>query len=178
MDSTFLSMSNMDWPAALLALALDRILKRIPGIPADVHFFVFEPSALQVHLLLLAATTGISVVLRATRRSGSTTKGRSPTVASGASPAAGEMARGQVVRTRVRLLTFCGQREGDAAEARVNGGAERVEVSEAAARTCGEPPSSSRGSTSWSSTSISSSLALWLRNSSQNCVDANIASVR
>ena len=41
---------------ALLAAGLDRILKRIPGIPADVHFFVFEPGALQVHLLLLVAT--------------------------------------------------------------------------------------------------------------------------
>ena len=41
---------------ALLAGELDRILKRIPGLPADVHFFVFEPSAVRVHLLLLAAT--------------------------------------------------------------------------------------------------------------------------
>ena len=34
----------------LLAVGLDDILKRIPGIPADVHFFVFQPSALRVHL--------------------------------------------------------------------------------------------------------------------------------
>jgi putative ABC transport system permease protein len=47
---------------ALLAIALDRILKRIPGIPADVHFFVFEPSALQVHLLLLAATAIVAAL--------------------------------------------------------------------------------------------------------------------
>jgi ABC-type lipoprotein release transport system permease subunit len=40
----------------LLAAALDRILKAIPGIPADVHFFVFEPAALRTHVLLLAAT--------------------------------------------------------------------------------------------------------------------------
>jgi putative ABC transport system permease protein len=47
---------------ALLAAGLDRILKRIPGIPADVHFFVFEPSALQVHVLLLAATAVIAAL--------------------------------------------------------------------------------------------------------------------
>jgi len=47
---------------ALLAAGLDRILKRIPGIPADVHFFVFEPSALRVHLLLLVATAVIAAL--------------------------------------------------------------------------------------------------------------------
>jgi putative ABC transport system permease protein len=47
---------------ALLAAGLDRILKRIPGIPAEVHFFVFEPSALQVHLLLLTATAIIAAL--------------------------------------------------------------------------------------------------------------------
>jgi len=47
---------------ALLAAGLDRILKRIPGIPAEVHFFVFEPSALQVHLLLLVATAIIAAL--------------------------------------------------------------------------------------------------------------------
>jgi putative ABC transport system permease protein len=46
----------------LLAAGLDRILKRIPGIPVDVHFFVFEPSALQVHLLLLVATALIAAL--------------------------------------------------------------------------------------------------------------------
>jgi putative ABC transport system permease protein len=46
----------------LLAAGLDKILKRIPGIPADVHFFVFQPSALQVHLLLLAATAVIAAL--------------------------------------------------------------------------------------------------------------------
>jgi putative ABC transport system permease protein len=46
----------------LLAAGLDRILKRIPGIPADVHFFVFEPSALQLHLLLLVATAIIAAL--------------------------------------------------------------------------------------------------------------------
>ena len=46
----------------LLAAGLDTILKRIPGIPADVHFFVFQPSALEVHLLLLAATAIIAAL--------------------------------------------------------------------------------------------------------------------
>ncbi len=46
----------------LLAAGLDNILKRIPGIPADVHFFVFQASALQVHLLLLAATAVIAAL--------------------------------------------------------------------------------------------------------------------
>jgi len=39
-----------------LASMLDAILKRIPGLPADVHFFVFENRALAVHGLLLAGT--------------------------------------------------------------------------------------------------------------------------
>ena len=46
----------------LLAAGLDRILKRIPGIPAEVHFFVFEPSALEVHVLLLVATAVIAAL--------------------------------------------------------------------------------------------------------------------
>jgi hypothetical protein len=40
----------------VLAVWLDGILKRMPGIPADLHFFVFESRALAVHLTLLAAT--------------------------------------------------------------------------------------------------------------------------
>lgn len=40
----------------LLAAGLDAILKRIPGLPADVHFFVFEGRALVLHLVLLAGT--------------------------------------------------------------------------------------------------------------------------
>jgi ABC-type lipoprotein release transport system permease subunit len=39
-----------------LAIWLDGILKRMPGIPADLHFFVFESRALVVHLVLLTAT--------------------------------------------------------------------------------------------------------------------------
>jgi putative ABC transport system permease protein len=40
----------------LLASGLDRILKQMPNIPVDLHFFVFEPSALAVHAALLSAT--------------------------------------------------------------------------------------------------------------------------
>jgi len=47
---------------ALLAIGLDHILKRIPGIPADVHFFVFQPSALQIHLVLLSATAIVAAL--------------------------------------------------------------------------------------------------------------------
>jgi putative ABC transport system permease protein len=39
-----------------LALVLDRILKQMPGIPERMHFFVFEPRALVIHLTLLAFT--------------------------------------------------------------------------------------------------------------------------
>jgi putative ABC transport system permease protein len=40
----------------LLAVWLDRILKGMPGIPVDLHFFVFDPRALWMHGVLLAAT--------------------------------------------------------------------------------------------------------------------------
>jgi putative ABC transport system permease protein len=46
----------------LLAVWLDRILKRMPGIPVQLHFFVFEPDALALHLLLLAATAVIAAL--------------------------------------------------------------------------------------------------------------------
>ena len=39
-----------------LARILDWILKSIPGIPASLHFFVFQPRALVVHLALFALT--------------------------------------------------------------------------------------------------------------------------
>lgn len=39
-----------------LASWLDRILKAMPGIPAELHFFVFEPRAVVVHVALLTAT--------------------------------------------------------------------------------------------------------------------------
>jgi putative ABC transport system permease protein len=39
-----------------LALLLDDILRGMPGIPAQLHFFVFQTTALMMHLALLAAT--------------------------------------------------------------------------------------------------------------------------
>ena len=39
-----------------LAAWLDRILKRIPDFPAELHFFVFEPRALRVHFTVLGLT--------------------------------------------------------------------------------------------------------------------------
>jgi putative ABC transport system permease protein len=39
-----------------LALVLDRILRQMPGIPERMHFFVFEPRALAIHVALLAVT--------------------------------------------------------------------------------------------------------------------------
>ncbi|MBI4266292.1 MAG: FtsX-like permease family protein [Acidobacteria bacterium] len=46
----------------LLAEGLDRILKRMPGIPEQLHFFVFEPQALAVHGALLAATAVLAAL--------------------------------------------------------------------------------------------------------------------
>jgi ABC-type lipoprotein release transport system permease subunit len=40
----------------LLSTGLDRILKGMPGIPVNLHFFVFDRRALAVHLGLLVAT--------------------------------------------------------------------------------------------------------------------------
>jgi putative ABC transport system permease protein len=45
-----------------LAVWLDGILKRMPGIPTDLHFFVFEGRALVMHLTLLAATAGLAAL--------------------------------------------------------------------------------------------------------------------
>ena len=39
-----------------LALVLDDILRKMPGIPAQLHFFVFQTDALMLHLGLLALT--------------------------------------------------------------------------------------------------------------------------
>jgi putative ABC transport system permease protein len=39
-----------------LALVLDDILRRMPGIPAQLHFFVYQTDALLLHVVLLAAT--------------------------------------------------------------------------------------------------------------------------
>lgn len=46
----------------LLASGLDRILKGMPGIPAALHFFVFEPQALAVHIALLVATAIVAAL--------------------------------------------------------------------------------------------------------------------
>ena len=40
----------------LLATILDGILRRMPGLPAGLHFFAFEPQSLVMHVLVLAAT--------------------------------------------------------------------------------------------------------------------------
>ncbi len=44
----------------LLASVLDRILRRMPGLPAGLHFFVFEPQALLLHAAVLAATAAVA----------------------------------------------------------------------------------------------------------------------
>ncbi len=46
----------------LLALVLDRILRQMPGIPERMHFFVFEPRALAIHLALLTFTAVAAAV--------------------------------------------------------------------------------------------------------------------
>lgn len=40
-----------------LAAAFDRILRTMPGLPDRLHFFVFEPRAIAIHLALLVATS-------------------------------------------------------------------------------------------------------------------------
>jgi len=39
-----------------LAVGLDHILRQMPGLPEQLHFFVFEPRALVIHVALLVAT--------------------------------------------------------------------------------------------------------------------------
>lgn len=46
----------------VMATWLDNILKRMPGIPAELHFFVFDPSALVVHAGLLALTAFLAAL--------------------------------------------------------------------------------------------------------------------
>jgi len=46
----------------LLASVLDRILKDMPGIPVELHFFVFESEALTIHIVLLVATAIIAAL--------------------------------------------------------------------------------------------------------------------
>jgi ABC-type lipoprotein release transport system permease subunit len=45
-----------------LAQWFDRILKRIPGIPAELHFFVFEPRALGIYGIVLLATAIVAAL--------------------------------------------------------------------------------------------------------------------
>lgn len=40
----------------VMAVWLDGILKRMPSIPADLHFFVFQPEAIWIHGALMAMT--------------------------------------------------------------------------------------------------------------------------
>jgi putative ABC transport system permease protein len=47
---------------ALLAMVLDRILRRMPGLPDGLHFFVFEPRALWLHAALLSATAVVAAL--------------------------------------------------------------------------------------------------------------------
>ena len=44
----------------LLAGWLDRILREMPGLPEQLHFFVFEPRALAIHLVVLATTAVVA----------------------------------------------------------------------------------------------------------------------
>ena len=46
----------------LLAVVLDRILRRMPGIPAGLHFFVFEPQSLLLHAAVLVATAIVAAI--------------------------------------------------------------------------------------------------------------------
>jgi putative ABC transport system permease protein len=46
----------------LLAIVLDRILRQMPGVPARLHFFVFEPRTLALHAALLCATGVLAAV--------------------------------------------------------------------------------------------------------------------
>ena len=41
---------------------LDAILRAMPGVPPNVHFFVFEPRALVTHVALLGATAVCSAL--------------------------------------------------------------------------------------------------------------------
>ena len=46
----------------LLAMVLDRILRNMPGVPARLHFFVFEPRVLVLHAALLAVTAVVAAL--------------------------------------------------------------------------------------------------------------------
>ena len=46
----------------LLAIVLDRILRQMPGVPARLHFFVFEPRTVVLHAALLCITGVLAAV--------------------------------------------------------------------------------------------------------------------
>jgi putative ABC transport system permease protein len=46
----------------LLAIVLDRILRQMPGVPARLHFFVFEPRTIVLHAVLLSVTGVLAAV--------------------------------------------------------------------------------------------------------------------
>ena len=46
----------------LLAMILDRILRRMPGLPAGLHFFIFEPQSLMLHVAVLFATAIVAAM--------------------------------------------------------------------------------------------------------------------
>ncbi len=46
----------------LLAVWLDRILKSMPGLPAEMHFFVFQADALVLQVALLATTAVLAAL--------------------------------------------------------------------------------------------------------------------
>ncbi len=46
----------------LVAAGLDRILRQMPGVPDALHFFVFEPRAVGLHVLLLSATALVAAL--------------------------------------------------------------------------------------------------------------------
>ena len=56
------SLPHTQGAATHVSPRLDGILKRMPGIPAELHFFVFEPKALLVHGSLLVATAIIAAL--------------------------------------------------------------------------------------------------------------------
>jgi putative ABC transport system permease protein len=46
----------------LLAVVLDRILRQMPGVPARLHFFVFEPRTVVLHAALLIVSGALASV--------------------------------------------------------------------------------------------------------------------
>jgi ABC-type lipoprotein release transport system permease subunit len=49
-------------PGLALSVWLDGLLQTMPGIPANLRFFVFEPRALIVYVVLLAITTAVAAI--------------------------------------------------------------------------------------------------------------------